>query len=68
MTQDELKQAVAAISMCNGAIVGVGTGSTSNFFIEELGKSGPDRGAVASSQATAERLKLGIGAGAEQRE
>ncbi len=65
MTQDELKQAVARAAIQyvpNGAIVGVGTGSTANFFIEELGKiKARIEGAVASSQATAERLKkLGI--------
>jgi ribose 5-phosphate isomerase A len=42
----------------DGAIIGVGTGSTANFFIDELGKI-KDRiqGAVASSEATAARLK-----------
>jgi ribose 5-phosphate isomerase A len=41
-----------------GEIIGVGTGSTANFFIDELGKI-KDRikGAVASSEATAERLR-----------
>jgi ribose 5-phosphate isomerase A len=40
-----------------GAIIGVGTGSTANFFIDELGRA-PSRiaGAVASSARTAERL------------
>lgn len=64
MTQDELKQAVAraardyvADRLPVGAILGVGTGSTANFFIDEIA-SIKDRlgGAVASSEATAERL------------
>ncbi|HYC43549.1 MAG TPA: ribose-5-phosphate isomerase RpiA [Noviherbaspirillum sp.] len=61
MTQDEMKQAVARAAIefvPNGEIIGVGTGSTANFFIDELGKI-KDRikGAVASSEATAARLK-----------
>ncbi|MCM0043545.1 MAG: ribose-5-phosphate isomerase RpiA [Burkholderiaceae bacterium] len=61
MTQDELKQAVARAAIdyvAEGEIIGVGTGSTANFFIDELGKI-KDRikGAVASSEATAARLK-----------
>jgi ribose 5-phosphate isomerase A len=61
MTQDELKQAVARAAIdyvVEGEIIGVGTGSTANFFIDELGKI-KDRikGAVASSEATAARLK-----------
>jgi ribose 5-phosphate isomerase A len=60
MTQDELKQAVARAALdyvAEGDIIGVGTGSTANFFIDELGKV-PNRiqGAVASSEATAARL------------
>ena len=60
MTQDELKQAVARAAIeyvVPGTIIGVGTGSTANFFIDELGKI-KDRipGAVASSEATAKRL------------
>ncbi len=61
MTQDELKQAVAraAISyVVPGQIVGVGTGSTANFFIDELAKiKNTIPGAVASSEATAARLR-----------
>jgi ribose 5-phosphate isomerase A len=61
MTQDELKQAVARAAIdyvVDGEIIGVGTGSTANFFIDELGKiRGRIRGAVASSEATAVRLK-----------
>lgn len=60
MTQDELKQAVAKAAMAYvvpGKIVGVGTGSTANFFIDELAKIKDQiPGAVASSEATAARL------------
>jgi ribose 5-phosphate isomerase A len=61
MTQDDLKQAVARAAIeyvVEGRIVGVGTGSTANFFIDELAKI-KDRiaGTVASSEATAARLK-----------
>lgn len=60
MTQDELKQAVARAAIdyvVEGEIVGVGTGSTANFFIDELGKiKHKIKGAVASSEATAARL------------
>ncbi|MDP1734332.1 MAG: ribose-5-phosphate isomerase RpiA [Sulfuritalea sp.] len=64
MTQDELKQAVAraardyvADRLPVGAILGVGTGSTANFFIDEVAAI-KDRlgGAIASSEATAKRL------------
>jgi len=61
MTQDEMKQAVAraAIDYIEvGTVVGVGTGSTANFFIDELAKiKGKIEGTVASSIASAERLK-----------
>lgn len=60
MTQDELKQAVAraAIEYVPQGIIGVGTGSTANFFIDELAKvKSRFDGAVASSEATAQRLK-----------
>ncbi len=61
MTQDELKQAVARAALnyvVDGAIIGVGTGSTANFFIDELGKIKERiKGTVASSEATATRLK-----------
>ncbi|GGX98083.1 ribose-5-phosphate isomerase RpiA [Massilia dura] len=61
MTQDELKQAVARAAIgyvVDGEIIGVGTGSTANFFIDELAVI-KDRikGTVASSEATAARLK-----------
>ena len=61
MTQDELKQAVAREAIkyvVEDAIVGVGTGSTANCFIDELAKiKHRIEGAVASSQASADRLK-----------
>lgn len=61
MTQDELKQAVARAALgyvVEGEIIGVGTGSTANFFIDELAKiKGRIKGAVASSEATAVRLR-----------
>ena len=44
--------------MVDGAIIGVGTGSTANFFIDELaGIRDRIQGAVASSDATAARLR-----------
>ena len=61
MTQDELKQAVARAAIdyvVKGEIIGVGTGSTANFFIDELAKIKDSiKGTVASSEATAERLR-----------
>lgn len=65
MTQDELKQAVAqaaadyvAEHAPAGSIIGVGTGSTANFFIDALaGIKSKYRGAVASSEATRNRLE-----------
>lgn len=65
MTQDEMKQAVAQAAvdyirpyLSDDAIVGVGTGSTANCFIDALaGVKHLFEGAVASSEATAERLK-----------
>jgi len=65
MTQDQLKQAVAQAAvdhivpkLNDRSIVGVGTGSTANFFIDLLARhKGFFDGAVASSEATAERLK-----------
>lgn len=61
MTQDELKQQVAKAAIEHvipGTIIGVGTGSTANFFIDELAKiKGQIEGTVASSEASAERLK-----------
>lgn len=65
MTQDELKQAVAAAAIeevktaiQDGEIIGIGTGSTANFFIDLLAQfKGEIEGTVASSEASAERLK-----------
>jgi ribose 5-phosphate isomerase A len=61
MTQDELKQAVAREAIryvIADSVIGVGTGSTANFFIDELAKmKGQIMGAVASSERSAERLK-----------
>ncbi|WOD08704.1 ribose-5-phosphate isomerase RpiA [Marinomonas sp. GJ51-6] len=65
MTQDELKQAVAKAAVDyilpmleSDTIVGVGTEPTANFFIDELAKHKLDfDGTVASSEASAERLK-----------
>ncbi len=60
-----MKQAAAKAALAHiGAdrVVGVGTGSTANFFIAELGRIKHKLdGAVASSEASAQRLKqLGI--------
>ncbi len=69
MNQDQLKQLVARAAidyitpkLHNDAIIGVGTGSTANFFIDYLGEIKTRfAGAVASSDASAARLKkLGI--------
>ncbi|TMH83693.1 MAG: ribose-5-phosphate isomerase RpiA [Betaproteobacteria bacterium] len=61
MTQDELKQSVAREAIkyiVDGEVIGVGSGSTADFFIDELGKvRNRIAGAVASSEKTAERLK-----------
>lgn len=61
MTPDELKFAVARSAIdyvIDGEIIGVGTGSTANFFIDELGKiKHRIKAAVASSEATAARLR-----------
>ncbi|EAU54140.1 ribose-5-phosphate isomerase RpiA [Mariprofundus ferrooxydans] len=60
MTQDEMKQKVAEAALAYvkpGTIVGVGTGSTANMFIDALASmKGDIIGAVASSEATAARL------------
>ena len=60
LTQDELKQQVAkaAIEYVKTGIIGVGTGSTANYFIDYLAEvKSKIEGAVASSEATAERLR-----------
>jgi len=63
--QDQLKQAVAQQALDyirprleRDTIVGVGTGSTTNFFIDYLAEcKGLFDGCVASSEASAERLR-----------
>lgn len=61
MTQDELKQQVAAAALTQvpqGEIIGVGTGSTVNFFIDALaGIKHQIKGAVSSSERSTERLR-----------
>ncbi|MFZ5604585.1 MAG: ribose-5-phosphate isomerase RpiA [Pseudomonadota bacterium] len=61
MTQDELKQAVAKAAIAyveEGTVVGVGTGSTANYFIDYLAEMKHlIEGAVASSEATRKRLQ-----------
>lgn len=65
MTQDELKKAVAKAAfdyveskLEDDTIIGVGTGSTANCFIDELGKIAHRiSGTVASSEESARRLK-----------
>lgn len=61
MTQDEMKQAVAVEALnyvIEGTIIGVGTGSTANFFIDALATMKDKiKGTVASSEATAQRLQ-----------
>ncbi|MBU2712594.1 ribose-5-phosphate isomerase RpiA [Zooshikella harenae] len=65
VNQDQLKQAVALAALDHikphleqDSIIGIGTGSTANFFIDALAaiKNQFD-GAVASSEASADRLK-----------
>ena len=62
MTQDELKQAAAKAAIAHvpdDCVVGVGTGSTANFFIAELGKIRQRiRGAVASFERQVLRRAL----------
>ena len=65
MTQDELKALVGQAALqyvTPGEIVGVGTGSTVNKFIDALASIKDQiKGAVSSSEASTERLKaLGI--------
>ncbi len=61
MTPDEQKKAAATAAIEHipvGCIIGVGTGSTANYFIDELAKiKHKIDGAVASSDTTAKRLK-----------
>jgi len=61
MTQDEKKQAVARAALefvQIGTIVGVGSGSTANYFIDALaGIKHKVDGAIASSEESARRLR-----------
>ncbi|MEM7253856.1 MAG: ribose-5-phosphate isomerase RpiA [Pseudomonadota bacterium] len=61
MSQDDKKRAAAEAAIDfieSGHIVGVGTGSTANFFIDALaGIKGRIDGTVASSEVSAERLR-----------
>ena len=65
MTQDELKKATAEAALErilphleDDMIIGIGTGSTANFFIDALAEHKTKfDGCVASSEASAERLK-----------
>ena len=60
MSQDDLKRmaAEAAIKYVDGGVIGVGTGSTVNHFIDLLADiKGKIDGAVSSSEASTERMK-----------
>lgn len=65
MTQDELKQAVARAALEyikpkieNDSVIGIGTGSTANYFIDYLAEiKGQVNATVASSEASADRLR-----------
>lgn len=65
MTQDELKQAVADAALAfikpkleSDTVLGIGTGSTANLFIDALAPiKGLIKATVASSEASAERLR-----------
>ncbi len=61
MTQDELKQLVARAAIDyveTDTVIGVGTGSTANYFIDALADiKHRINGTVASSEASAQRLK-----------
>lgn len=64
-TQNDLKKMAAEAALHyvqEGSIIGVGTGSTVNYFIDALGASGiAIQGAVSSSEESTRRLKaLGI--------
>ena len=65
MSQEQQKQTAAEAALdfvAMGDVIGVGTGSTTNYFIDALGKiKGKLDGAVASSEASASRLaEIGI--------
>lgn len=61
MTQDEMKKAVARAALdyvVPDTIIGIGTGSTANFFIDFLAEiKHKISGTVASSEASAQRLR-----------
>lgn len=61
MTADELKRAVGQAALAHvqpGKIIGIGTGSTANHFIDALAEKKIDiPGAIASSEATRQRLE-----------
>lgn len=60
MNADEMKKqaAIAALDYIHGGIIGVGTGSTVNHFIDQLaGIKGKIDGAVSSSEASTKRLQ-----------
>jgi ribose 5-phosphate isomerase A len=60
MNQDEMKKlaAKAALDYVEGGIIGVGTGSTVNYFIDFLARvKGRIEGTVSSSEASTQRLK-----------
>ncbi len=61
MTQDEMKQAVARAALeyvKPDTIIGIGTGSTANYFIDFLAEiKHKIAGTVASSEASAQRLR-----------
>jgi ribose 5-phosphate isomerase A len=61
MNQDELKAAVGRAAIAHlvpDAVVGVGSGTTADRFIDELGRVKERfRGAVASSERSAARLR-----------
>ena len=61
MSQDQQKRAAAQAALDfiePGEIIGVGTGSTTNFFIDALASvKGKVDGVIASSQASADRLQ-----------
>lgn len=61
LTPDEKKQQVARAALEHiipGTVIGVGTGSTANYFVDALAQiKNKIEGTVASSNATAERLK-----------
>lgn len=65
MNQDALKQAVADAALAyiqprleNDTVLGIGTGSTANLFIDALAQiKGQINATVASSEASAQRLK-----------